>query len=324
MKKKILITGCAGFIGFHLSNKLINEKKYEVFGLDNINNYYDINLKKKRLSILTKSNKFKFYKLDLKNFKKLQNLFKKNNFDYVINLAAQAGVRYSITNPDTYFDSNILGFYNILKLCKDYEIKHLIFASTSSVYGDAKKFPLSEQDNTDRPKSFYSASKKINEVMAYSFSSLHNLKITGLRFFTVYGTFGRPDMALFKFSNAIMNNHKFELFNDGNHFRDFTHVNDVTNSIFKLIKTNNKDEVPFKILNICRASTVNLKYVVKLIEKFYDKIALYKSLPMQKGDVHKTLGSNANLFKITKMKPSVKFEDGLKEFLNWHQNYEKN
>ena len=324
MKKKILINGCAGFIGFHLSNKLINEKKYEVFGLDNLNNYYDINLKKKRLSILIKSNKFKFYKLDLKYLKKLQNIFKKNNFDYVINLAAQAGVRYSITNPDTYFNSNILGFYNILNLCKDYKIKHLIFASTSSVYGDAKKFPLSEQDNTDKPKSFYSASKKINEVMAYSFSSMHNLKTTGLRFFTVYGTFGRPDMALFKFSNAIRNNRKFELFNDGDHFRDFTHVNDVTNSILKLIKTKNRDEVPFKILNICRASTVNLKYVVKLIEKFYNKNAQYKSLPMQKGDVRKTLGSNTKLFKITKMKPSVKFEDGLKEFLNWHQNYEKN
>ena len=256
--------------------------------------------------------------------KKLENLFLKFCFDYVINLAAQAGVRYSIKNPDAYFDSNIQGFYNILKLSNKFKIQHLIFASTSSVYGESKKFPIVESDNTDEPKSFYSASKKINEMMAYSFSSIHNLKITGLRFFTVYGTFGRPDMAIFKFSKAIINNKKFDLYNNGDHYRDFTHVEDVVSSIEKLINKASNKTTPYRILNICKSSTVKLSKVVKLIENYYGKKAKYNSLPIQVGDVHKTFGSNKNLYSITKLKPSVKFEDGLKDFLNWHSVYEKN
>ncbi|MDC3156881.1 NAD-dependent epimerase/dehydratase family protein, partial [Pelagibacteraceae bacterium] len=207
----ILITGCAGFIGYHISNHLIKNKKNNVYGIDNLNAYYDINLKKKRLSLLTKNSNFKFNKIDIKHYQKLENFFLKKKIKVIIHLAAQAGVRYSINSPRTYVDNNITGFFNILEISRKYKIKHLLFASSSSVYGSYNKLPLNEDMNTDKPDSFYAATKKCNEVMAYSYSNLYNIKITGLRFFTVYGPFGRPDMALFKFTQNIFNNKTIKL-----------------------------------------------------------------------------------------------------------------
>ena len=214
---KILVTGCAGFIGFHLCKNLFKKKNY-VFGIDNLNSYYDLQLKNDRLSILKKNQSFKFFKLDISDTVKLRNLFKKNNFDVVINLAAQAGVRFSIQNPKTYFESNILGFYNILFFSKEFKVKHLLYASTSSVYGDHNFFPTIETHDTDKPLSFYAASKKTNEVMAHAFSNIYKLNTTGLRFFTVYGPYGRPDMAIYKFTNAIRKNISLELYNKVNHY----------------------------------------------------------------------------------------------------------
>ena len=215
---KILVTGCAGFIGYHLSKKLIKNPNYHVFGLDNLNNYYDVKLKRDRIVNLKKTkNGFKFSKIDICNKNKLNIFFKRHKFNYVFHLAAQAGVRFSIQNPKTYFNTNISGFFNILECCKNHNIKHLIFASSSSVYGATNTFPLKENSDTDHPLSFYAATKKSNEVMAYAYSNIYNLPCTGLRFFTVYGPYGRPDMALFKFTKAILNNKKIELYNKGEH-----------------------------------------------------------------------------------------------------------
>ena len=225
---KILVTGCAGFIGYHLCLKLLEKNKHKVYGLDNISNYYDVKLKNSRLKNLKEHpNKFYFHKIDIANFNKLKNNFKKNNYDYVIHLAAQAGVRASIQKPSQYVRSNLTGFFNILEISKIFKIKHLVFASTSSVYGSTKKFPLSEDNNTDKPLSFYAATKKSNELMAYSYSNIHKLPCTGLRLFTVYGPYGRPDMSLFKFTKAIFNSNKIDLFNRGDHVRDFTYIDDV-------------------------------------------------------------------------------------------------
>ena len=231
--KKILVTGCAGFIGFHLCMKLI-KRKYDVYGLDNLNNYYDLNLKKDRLKIL-KKNKLKFFKYDLLSKNQIDFILSKKKIDIVIHLAAQAGVRYSIKNPKTYLDNNIQGFFNILDSSQKFKIKHFIYASTSSVYGFQKKMPFVEKLSTDKPLSFYAATKKCNEILAYSYSTIHKLPTTGLRFFTVYGPFGRPDMSLFKFANAILRNRKLDLYNHGNHSRDFTHIDDITEYIFKIL-----------------------------------------------------------------------------------------
>ena len=236
---KILITGCAGFIGYHLCKKLLKNNNI-VFGIDNLNNYYDLKLKKDRLKNL-KNKKFLFYKIDIKNKKKLLKFVKIKKIDVIYHLAAQAGVRYSIFNPETYFDNNLKGFFNILETCRENKIKHLIFASTSSVYGKKEKFPAKETDNTDQPLSFYAASKKCNEIMAYSYSKIYNLKCTGVRFFTVYGPYGRPDMALYKFTKSIINRKKVNLFNKGHHTRDFTYIDDVVHFLVKMrdIKKNN-------------------------------------------------------------------------------------
>ena len=239
----ILVTGAAGFIGYHLIGKALNKNK-EVIGIDNINSYYDINLKKDRINNLKKNKKFSFYKVDLSNYKKLNNIVKKNKIKIIIHLAAQAGVRYSIKNTRTYFKSNLEGFFNILEVSRHNKIKHLIYASTSSVYGDSKKFPLNENDRTDQPLSFYAATKKSNEVMAHSYSYIYKLPCTGVRFFTVYGPFGRPDMALFKFTKNIINNHPIELFNNGYHLRDFTYVDDVVDGIYSLINKQSKKNYP--------------------------------------------------------------------------------
>ncbi len=323
-KKFIFLTGCAGFIGFHLSKKLL-DNEYRVIGIDNLNDYYDVDLKKKRLAILKKNKNFFFKKIDISNKTKLKLLFERYKFDIIINLAAQAGVRYSINNPDEYFNSNIKGFYNLLELVKNKNIKHLMFASTSSVYGNQKSFPISENANTDHPESFYAASKKINEVMAYSYSNIFRVPITSLRFFTVYGPYGRPDMALFKFVKNIINNKSIKLFNNGNHFRDFTYIDDVVNNIFLLIpKAPTKKDNYYQNINICGSNPQSLKKYLNLIKINLNKNKIkFKNLPMQVGDVYKTYGNNKNLVKKNKYKSFSNIEDGIKKFIDWYKNFYK-
>ena len=317
---KVLITGCAGFIGFHLSKKLL-DLNFIIHGIDNLNTYYDINLKKNRLSILKKYKKFNFKKIDISNFKVLESNFKLNKYDIVVNLAAQAGVRFSIDNPRSYLNSNIIGFFNILELSKNYKIKHLLFASTSSVYGDNKSFPLKEEFNTDKPLNFYAASKKSNEVMAYSYSNIHKIKITGLRFFTVYGEFGRPDMALFKFTKSIKNAKSLKLFNKGNHIRDFTYIDDVTESIVKLIKKPSNNKIPFQIFNIGSNNPKKLKEFLRIIEQILKKKSKQILLPLQKGDIHKTHADNNKLYKKINFLPKTTINNGIKKFINWYRKY---
>tara|TARA_Y100000741_G_scaffold251050_1_gene193068 strand:+ start:116 stop:1090 length:975 start_codon:yes stop_codon:yes gene_type:complete len=320
---RILITGCSGFIGYHVANRLLKNKKNSIFGIDNLNSYYDVKLKKKRLSDLKKHNNFKFDKIDIANNHNIKLNFLKNKYNLVIHLAAQAGVRNSIQYPEQYFESNIKGFFNVLESCKKLKVKHLIFASTSSVYGDSKKFPLKENANTDKPLSFYAASKKSNEVMAYSYSYIYKLPITGLRFFTVYGPMGRPDMSLFKFVKNILENKKISLFNKGNHIRDFTYVDDVVNYIEKIIYIIPKNKIaPFEIYNIASNKPKALKSFISLIEKnlLIKSKKIYKGL--QKGDVHKTHGDNKKIVQLTKVKTITNIEKGIKKFIDWYRSYE--
>tara|TARA_Y100000816_G_C26021598_1_gene534455 strand:+ start:60 stop:1028 length:969 start_codon:yes stop_codon:yes gene_type:complete len=316
----ILITGSAGFIGYHVTKKILN-KNIKVIGIDNINNYYDINLKKNRIKDLKKNKKFFFYKVDLSNYKKLDNIVKNKKIKIIIHLAAQAGVRYSIKNPRIYFKSNLEGFFNILEISRHNNIKHLIYASTSSVYGDSKKFPLSEINRTDRPLSFYAATKKSNEVMAHSYSYIYKLPCTGVRFFTVYGPFGRPDMALFKFTKNILNNHPIELYNKGNHFRDFTYVDDIVDGIYSLIKKQSKKSIPYEIFNIGNGTPKKLLDYLKHIEKNLNKISKTKKLPLQTGDIVKTHSNINKLKKYTGYKPKTNIKIGISRFIEWYKDY---
>ncbi len=321
MKKKILITGCAGFIGFHLAFNLIKNKDLEIYGLDNLNNYYDVDLKKKRINILKEKKNFHFTKVDLKNFKRLEKYFNKKNFFAVYHLAAQAGVRYSILNPKVYLDNNINAFYNVMYLSNKEKVKHFLFASTSSVYGSKNKFPLKEDMNTDKPMSFYAATKKCNEVMAYSYSHIFKMKITALRFFTVYGPLGRPDMALFKFANAIKNNKKLNLFNKGNHVRDFTYIDDVVHYLIKLLNKLPVNKENFQILNISNSSPKNLKKYLMTIEKKLEKKSKKNLLPLQKGDVLKTHGDNKKLIKIAGKLTPTSLEFGIGKYIDWFKKF---
>ena len=320
-KPYILVTGSAGFIGFHLALKILDKKKYSIVGIDNLNNYYDIKLKKDRLKILNKNKLHKFYKLDLNNKEKLEKLFKKYKFTYVINLAAQAGVLHSVRFPETYFDANIRGFFNLIELSKKFKIKHFIFASTSSVYGPAKKFPLKEDDNTDKPLSFYAATKKCNEVIAHSYSNMYGLPCTALRFFTVYGTMGRPDMALFLFTDAIIKNKKLKLNNHGKHVRDFTHINDIVDGVYKLISLTPKGPIPYNVYNIGNSKPEKLVTFLKLIEKYVGKKAKIVERGMQLGDVYKTHSSIKKLSRAAKYKPTMNIDAGIKEFVDWFKKY---
>ncbi len=279
-KNKILITGSAGFIGFHVCRVFL-QKKYEVLGIDNLNNYYDVKLKKNRINFLKKNFKnFQFLKVDLSNKKELIRVFKKNSFTKVINLAAQAGVRYSLINPDAYVKSNLVGFCNLIELSKDFKVKHFVYASTSSVYGMNTKQPLTESDNVDHPIQFYAATKRSNELISHAYSHIYNLPTTGLRFFTVYGPWGRPDMALFLFTKNILNKKPIKVFNYGNHTRDFTYIDDIAKSVFNIskkipIKKNFKKKrylpfessAPFRILNIGNSKPINLMKYIKEIEQ---------------------------------------------------------
>lgn len=319
---KVLLTGCAGFIGYHLSTKLLEERN-QIFGIDNINNYYDQKVKKDRLKKLKKYKNFKFFNIDLKNYSKTENLVKINKIKIIIHLAAQAGVRYSIANPRNYFENNIEVFFNILEICKVNQIKHLIYASSSSVYGDNNNFPLTEKDTTDKPKSFYAATKKTNEILAYSYSSIYKIPTTALRFFTVYGPFGRPDMALFKFTQNILNNKKVDLYNNGKHFRDFTYVDDVTIGISKLLFKPSKKAIPFEIFNIGNGNPKKLLTYLRQVEKNLKLKAKINKLPMQKGDVLKTHSSIKKLNNFVGYKPSTNIEKGVSEFIDWYKKYYK-
>lgn len=334
--KKILVTGSAGFIGFHLCNKLLN-KKFNILGIDNINSYYSIKLKKDRTKILQKYNNFKFEKIDIINKNKLEKYFKKFKPKIVVHLAAQAGVRYSLINPDAYAHTNLIGFFNILDLCRKYKIEHLIYASTSSVYGDNEKMPFKENHIADHPIQFYAATKRSNEIMAHSYSILYKLRTTGLRFFTVYGPWSRPDMSLLKFAKNISKNKKIDLFNYGNHTRDFTYVDDVVNGIFniikskkKILKKNNLNNNPsssknglFEIYNIGSEKPIKLIKYIELIEKYLGKKAKFKKLPLQKGDILNTFSSTKKLNKHFNYKPNTKIEIGIKNFISWFKNYYK-
>ena len=318
---KILVTGCAGFIGFSLVQRLCENSKFKVYGIDNINSYYDINLKKNRLSILKKKKNFRFFKLDITDGKKISKNFNLYKYNIVFHLAAQAGVRFSITNPDQYISSNLVGFFNIINSSSKIKIKHFIFASSSSVYGNSTKFPLKEDENTDYPLSLYAATKKSNEVIAHSYSNIFKLPCTGLRFFTVYGPYGRPDMALFKFTKNTYEGKGIKLFNKGNHTRDFTYIDDVVTSLVKLIDKPSNKFIPFEIFNISNNNPVQLRNYLNTIFNYLNKKARIKNLDLQIGDVKKTWGSNKKLEYKIKFSPNTKIKYGIKKFIEWYKNY---
>jgi|TARA_B100001964_G_C14190124_1_gene580647 UDP-glucuronate 4-epimerase len=322
-KNKILITGCAGFIGFHCSAAFLKNKKFLVIGIDNINNYYDQNLKLNRLKILKKDNNFTFVKIDMNEEKKIYKLFEENKFSYVIHLAAQAGVKYSIKNPREYLSSNINGFFNILEASRIFKVKHFIYASSSSVYGDNKSFPLKENLVTDKPLSFYAATKKSNELMAYSYSNIYNLPTTGLRFFTVYGPWGRPDMALFKFTDSILKSKTLTLFNNGKHVRDFTYIDDVVRYLTSIIYKPSLKKIPYQIFNISSNDPKHLMTYLKQIEISIGKKTKVKKENLQKGDIYKTHGDSSAISKITKIKISFDINKGIRNFVLWYKNYFK-
>ncbi len=324
---RILVTGSAGFIGFHLCKELL-KKKIFVIGIDNLDNYYDVNLKKKRLQILKKYRNFKFLNIDIINKKKLTNAFIQHKFRYIFHLAAQAGVRYSIENPKKYIDTNICGFQNILDLSKKFKIKHLLYASSSSVYGINREKKLDESKPSEHPISVYAATKKSNEMFAHVYSNLFNLPTTGLRFFTVYGPYGRPDMSLFKFAKSIENNKPIFLFNRGNMGRSFTYIDDVVKILLKLIKKipkkkkinklkTNISPGPFRIINIGNPKKHSLKKYLKLIEKKMDKKTKIKLEKMQLGDVKETTSSTKELFNLINNHKFMDLEKGIINFVKW-------
>lgn len=332
----ILITGAAGFIGFHLS-KILCQSGYKVTGIDNLNDYYDVNLKQSRLDILLKEENFSFHKVDMCDRNLMEELFQKHEFQYVVNLAAQAGVRYSLTNPRAYIESNIDGFLNILEGCRHNKVKHLIYASSSSVYGANTKMPFSVEDNVDHPVSLYAATKKSNELMAHTYSHLYVIPTTGLRFFTVYGPFGRPDMALFLFTKAIIEGKPIDVFNYGKMRRDFTYVDDIVEGIVRLIPnvpSGNPDwnsaqpspadsYAPYKIYNIGNNQPVELMEFIEAIENALGKKAVKNLLPIQPGDVPATYADVDALINDVNFKPSTAIASGIQNFVDWYLDYYK-
>ena len=320
---KILVTGGAGFIGFHLSKRLLSEG-FEVIGYDNLNDYYDVNLKYSRLEILKNFQNFTFIKGDLADKDKVFALFEEHKPEIAVNLGAQAGVRYSITNPDVYIDSNIVGFFNILEACRHNPVKHLLFASSSSVYGNQKKTPFSTEDNVDHPISLYAATKKSNELMAFTYSHLYKIPATGLRFFTVYGPFGRPDMAYFSFTNKIIKGEPIKIFNNGDMYRDFTYVDDIVEGICNMLERPPKEDEngdSYKVYNIGNNKPEKLMYFIETLEKAIGRTAKKEFLPMQAGDVYQTYADVSDLAHDFNFKPSTSIEDGLTEFAKWYKEY---
>jgi UDP-glucuronate 4-epimerase len=333
---KILITGAAGFIGFHLSKKLLDQS-YQIIGIDNLNDYYDPSLKQSRLEILGKYNNFNFHKVDLKDKAAVDHIFETYQPTHVINLAAQAGVRYSIENPYVYVDSNLTGFMNILEACRNYPVEHLLYASSSSVYGGNKVAPFSTNHNVDHPVSLYAATKKSNELMAHTYSHLYGIPTTGLRFFTVYGPYGRPDMAYFSFTKDILAEKPIKVFNHGKMERDFTYIDDIVEGIVKLIEKapvatkewdESKDDLstsfaPYKIYNIGNNNPVQLMRFINALEAALGKEAEKVYMDMQPGDVLRTYADVSDLERDINFKPSTSIEDGLKKFVEWYEKYYK-
>ena len=336
---KILVTGAAGFIGAFLCKKLLESRNDDIIGIDNLNDYYDVSLKEERLKMLSNYRKFTFLKGDLADKSFIDKLFKDNNFDIVVNLAAQAGVRYSIDHPDVYIQSNIIGFYNILEACRYNPVKHLVYASSSSVYGGNTKVPFSTDDKVDNPVSLYAATKKSNELLAHAYSKLYNIPTTGLRFFTVYGPMGRPDMAYFSFTNKLIKGDTIEIFNFGNCKRDFTYVDDIVEGIIKVmdkapVKKDGEDGLPippYKIYNIGNNNPENLLDFVQILSEELVRAGVLPSdfdferhkklVAMQKGDVPVTFADTSDLERDFGYKPSTSLRDGLRKFSEWYYSY---
>lgn len=323
--KTYLVTGAAGFIGFFLSKALL-DKGEQVIGLDNLNDYYEVSLKESRLAVLKKYENFQFYRADLEDKEAVFAIFKQHLPAVVVNLAAQAGVRYSIENPDAYISSNIEGFFHILEACRHYPVEHLVFASSSSVYGGNKKVPFSTEDQVDKPVSLYAATKKSNELMAYAYSKLYGIPLTGLRFFTVYGPMGRPDMAYFKFAKKIMAGEPIQIYNHGDMRRDFTYIDDIVAGIEKILcHPPGKDEngAAYKIYNIGNNKPEKLMDYISVLERCLGKEAKKEFLPMQPGDVYETYADVTDLMHDFDFKPSTTIEEGLSRFAEWFLDYYK-
>mgnify|MGYP001132878601 FL=1 len=335
--KQILVTGAAGFIGYHLCEALIKQG-HRVTGLDNINDYYDVNLKYARLSELgiqkeaatvfaeisqstLHGSNMQFIRLNLEDRDVLPQLFKKHTFDMVCNLAAQGGVRYSIENPEAYIDSNVTGFLNILECCRHHNIKRLVYASSSSVYGNSDDIPFEETANVDTPISLYAATKKSNELMAHTYSHLYKFETIGLRFFTVYGPWGRPDMAMFLFTDAIINNKPIKVFNTGNLSRDFTYIDDIVDGVVNTLTKDSKNSSLYKLYNIGNGRPVQLLDFIESLEKVLDISAIKKMLPMQAGDVHQTFADTTSLERDYNYKPQITVDKGIQAFVLWYKGF---
>jgi len=329
---KILVTGAAGFIGYHLVQSLLKDG-HEIIGLDNFNSYYDVNLKRARINNID-NKKFSMFEIDLVDNKSLESLFKKNDFDVVVNLAAQAGVRYSLTNPEKYIESNIIGFTNILEACRHNKIPNLVYASSSSVYGMNSEVPFSEDHSVDHPVSLYAATKRSNELMAHTYSHLFDLPTTGLRFFTVYGPWGRPDMALFLFTKAILDEEPIQVFNDGKMIRDFTYIDDIVSGVKGAILNSSKvaesdnlklkpsiSSAPYRIFNLGNNQPVTLENFINAIEASAGKKAIKEYLPMQPGDVKKTFANIDKAGESLGFVPTTSIEEGVKKFVDWYIEY---
>lgn len=332
--RKILVTGAAGFIGFHLSKALLNREE-EVIGIDNLNEYYDVNLKRRRLSQLEQRDNFRFINADIADRKIMEEIFSEGRFDVVVNLAAQPGVRYSLKNPHSYIDSNIVGFINILEGCRHNKTKHLVFASSSSIYGINAKIPFSVNDNVDHPVSLYAASKKANELMAHTYAHLYGIPCTGLRFFTVYGPWGRPDMAYFSFTKAILEEKPIDVYNFGNMKRDFTYIDDIVEGVLRIMdkvpkpnaawdRTNpdpGSSYAPYKLYNIGNNDPVELTKFIEVLEANLERSAVKNMLPMQPGDVPITYADVDDLMKDVGFRPATSIEEGIRKFVEWYREY---
>ncbi len=332
--RKILVTGAAGFIGFHLSRRLLKEGD-TVVGLDNLNDYYDVSLKQARLKLLQENEGFRFIRANLADRNELDSLFAKNGFEIVVNLAAQAGVRYSLKNPYAYLDSNLTGFLNVLEGCRHHPVKHLVFASSSSVYGGNTRMPFSTRDNVDHPLSLYAATKKSNELMAHAYASLHRIPCTGLRFFTVYGPWGRPDMALFLFTRAILENRPIDVFNHGKMKRDFTYIDDIVEGVVRVLdripepdpawRGDSPDPsssfAPYRLYNIGNNRPVDLMEYITTLEDQLGRKAVRNLLPMQAGDVPATCADVDDLTADVGFRPATPITEGIRRFVAWYREY---